>query len=63
MTAPLYTAEEIAAAYRKSRLRYIGITLLRALNDPLLYKALCLQARVMRSSGNQPTCSFRGQYE
>lgn len=53
MSTNLYTAEEIAAAYRKARLRYVGITLLRAINTPLIYKSLCLQAEAARKNQQQ----------
>jgi hypothetical protein len=42
------TAEELAAAYRRTRLRYRGISLFKMLNTPFLYKALCLQAKAER---------------
>lgn len=50
MNAPAnhYTAEELYRAYLKARLRYKGITLLKALNDPLIYRSLCLQAESAR---------------
>jgi hypothetical protein len=48
-----YTAEEISAAYKQARLRYAGITLTRALQDPLIYKSLCLQASAMRQHQQQ----------
>lgn len=38
----------LTEAYQKARFRYIGITLLRALNDPLLYKALTLLATALQ---------------
>lgn len=48
-TEPEYfTAAEITTAYKKARLRYRGISLLRALNDPLLYKALAAQIKASR---------------
>lgn len=48
------TAEEIAAAYRKAKLRYAGVTLTRALTSPLIYKSLCLQVMAMRRAGQMP---------
>ena len=56
MTTPVindFTAEEIAAAYRRARLRYKGVSLLRALNDPLIYKALVLSAAAWRKNQQQ----------
>lgn len=50
-----YTAEEIAAAYKQARLRYVGITLTRALQNPLFYKSLCLQASAMRKKQQHGT--------
>lgn len=47
------TAEEIAAAYRKARLRYIGVSLLKALNTPSIYQSLVLQAQAMRDAAEQ----------
>lgn len=43
-----FTADELAAAYQRARLRYVGVTLTRALLSPLIYKSLCLQASAMR---------------
>ena len=48
-----FTADELAAAYRRSRLRYIGISLTRALTNPLFYKSLCLEASAMRKKLKQ----------
>lgn len=47
------TSHELWRAYRKARLRYKGISLLRALNDPLLYKSLCLQVESARKKEQQ----------
>lgn len=40
-------ADEIALAYKNARLRYSGVSLMKALESPLIYKALVLQARAM----------------
>lgn len=48
-----FTADEIAAAYRRARLRFIGVTLTRALENPLFYRALCLQASAARKKEHQ----------
>lgn len=53
MIADDYTAEEIAAAYRRARLRYLGITLAKALTNPLIYKSLCLQAESARRTADR----------
>ena len=47
------THKELWRAYRKAGLRRRGITFLKVLNDPLLYKSLCLQAEAMRKTEQQ----------
>lgn len=44
------TADELWVAYRRAALHKIGITLLRALNDPLLSHQLNLQAIAHRNA-------------
>lgn len=48
-----FTSEELAAAYRKARLRYAGVSLYQALLNPLIYKSLTLQAKAMRKEQPQ----------
>lgn len=43
-----FTSDEITAAYKRARLRSAGVTLTRALENPLFYKSLCLQASAAR---------------
>lgn len=45
-----YTAAELAAAYRRAQLRRIGVSLLKALESPLIHKSLCLQAQATRDT-------------
>ena len=48
-----FTAQEIAAAYRRARLRYQGITLFKALTTPVIYQSLCHMAEVARKQEQQ----------
>lgn len=47
------SAEDIARAYKKARLRFVGVSLLKALESPLIYKSLVLQANAMRNEEQQ----------
>lgn len=47
------TAEALSKAYKQAQLRRIGVSLVKALSTPLLYKSLVLQAQAMRDAAER----------
>jgi hypothetical protein len=47
------TSDELYAAYRQARLRYAGVSFMKALMTPVIYQSLSIQALAARKKQQQ----------